>query len=126
MYRAYILSKSARSPRFRMERENCVQRLVADGHAICILPELLAATPDLVTRPIEGLSLERQLVIATVPDPGIDHSGRDTEDRVQLASKYRMAVRTVAAAPPPLWKLYSQRIGKLRPAPRQLKTMRVP
>jgi hypothetical protein len=27
-----------------------------------------------------------------------------------------MAVRTVAAVPPPLWKLYSQRIGKLRPA----------
>jgi hypothetical protein len=27
-----------------------------------------------------------------------------------------MEVRTVAAVPPPLWKLYSQRIGKLRPA----------
>jgi hypothetical protein len=36
-----------------------------------------------------------------------------------------MAVRTVAAVPPPLWKLYSRRIGKLRPALR-LKTMRVP
>jgi hypothetical protein len=37
-----------------------------------------------------------------------------------------MAVRTVAAVPPPLWKLYSQRIGKLRPALRCLKTMHVP
>ena len=66
MYRAYILSKSARSPRFRTERENWVQRVVADGHAICILPERSAAAPGLVTRPIEGLSLERELVLATV------------------------------------------------------------
>ena len=65
MYRAYILSKSAWS-RFRAERENWVQRVVADGHAICILPERSAAGPGLVTRPIEGLSLERELVIATV------------------------------------------------------------
>ena len=65
MYRAYILSKSARSPRF-MEREDRVQRVVADGHAICILPERSAAAPGLVTRLIEGLSLERELVIATV------------------------------------------------------------
>ena len=65
MYRAYILSKSARSPRFRTERENWVQRVVADGHAVCILPERSAAAPGLVTRPIEGL-LERELAIATV------------------------------------------------------------
>ena len=85
MYRAYILSKSARSPRFRMERENWVQRVVADGHAICILPERSAAAPGLVTRPIEGLSLERELVIATV-------SGSTTPVEMrkiaQLASRY--------------------------------------
>ncbi len=85
MYRAYILSKSARSPRFRMERENWVQRVVADGHAICILPERSAAAPGLVTRPIEGLSLERELVLATV-------SGSTTPVEIrkiaQLASRY--------------------------------------
>ena len=123
MYRAYILSKSARSPRFRTERENWVQRVVADGHATCILPERSAAAPGLVTRPIEGLSLERELVLAT--GLGIDHSGRDTENRATRL-EVRMAVRTVAAVPPPLWKLYSQRIGKLRPALRCLKTMHVP
>ena len=42
------------------------QRVVADGHAICILPERSAAAPGLVTRPIEGLSLQRELVLATV------------------------------------------------------------
>ena len=85
MYRAYILSKSARSPRFRTERETWVQRVVADGHAICILPERSAAAPGLVTRPIEGLSLERELVIATV-------SGSTTPVEIrkiaQLASMY--------------------------------------
>ena len=85
MYRAYILAKSARSPRFRTERENWVQRVVADGHAICILPERSAAAPGLVTRPIEGLSLERELVIATV-------SGSTTPVEIrkiaQLASMY--------------------------------------
>ncbi|MDY0885892.1 LysR family transcriptional regulator [Dongia soli] len=53
-------------PRIRTEREDWVQRVVADGHAICILPERSVAAPGLVTRPIEGLSLERELVIATV------------------------------------------------------------
>ena len=85
MYRAYSLSKSARSPRFRTEREDWVQRMVADGHAICILPERSAAAPGLVTRPIEGLSLERELVLATV-------SGSTTPVEIrkiaQLASMY--------------------------------------
>jgi hypothetical protein len=39
---------------------------IADGHAICILSERSAAAPGLVTRPIEGLSLERELVIAAM------------------------------------------------------------
>ena len=79
------LAKSARAPRFRTERENWVQRVVADGHAICILPERSAAAPGLVTRPIEGLSLERELVIATA-------SGSTTPVEIrkiaQLASMY--------------------------------------
>ena len=66
-------------------REDWVQRVVADGHAICILPERSAAAPGLVTRPIEGLSLERELVIATV-------SGSTTPVEIrkiaQLASMY--------------------------------------
>ncbi|MFX8848466.1 LysR substrate-binding domain-containing protein, partial [Acinetobacter baumannii] len=53
-------------PRFRAERDDWVHRVVADGHAICILPEHSGPVPGLVTRPIEGLSLERELVIVTV------------------------------------------------------------
>lgn len=75
----------AMRPRFRTEREDWVQRVVADGQAICILPERLAATPSVITRPIEGLSLERELVIATVSG-----STAPVEIRkiAQLASKY--------------------------------------
>src|SRR3546814_11710441 len=46
-------------PRFRTEREDWVQRVVADGHAICILPERSAAVPGPVTPPVEGLSFVR-------------------------------------------------------------------
>src|SRR5262249_11757308 len=62
-----------------------VQRVVADGHAICILPERSAAAPGLVTRPIEGLSLERELAIATV-----SRSTTPVEIRkiAQLAARY--------------------------------------
>lgn len=72
-------------PRLRTEREDWVQRVVADGHAICILPERSAAAPGLVTRPIEGLSLERELVIVTILG-----STTPVEIRkiAQLASRY--------------------------------------
>jgi LysR family hydrogen peroxide-inducible transcriptional activator len=53
-------------PRFRSDREEWVQRVVADGRGICILPERSAMTHGLVTRPIEGFVLEREVVISTV------------------------------------------------------------
>lgn len=53
-------------PRFRSDREDWVQRFVADGHAICILPERSASAHGLVTRPIDGFVLEREVVFATV------------------------------------------------------------
>jgi hypothetical protein len=46
---------------------------------------------------------------------GIDHSGRDTEDRATRL-EVRVAMRTVAAVSPPLWILYLQSIGEIRPA----------
>ncbi len=53
-------------PRFRSDREDWVQRVVADSDAICILPERSATAHGLVTRPIDGFVLEREVVIATV------------------------------------------------------------
>ena len=53
-------------PRLRSDREDWVQRVVADGDAICILPERSASADGLVTRLIDGFTLEREVVLATV------------------------------------------------------------
>lgn len=53
-------------PRLRSDREDWVQRVVADSHATCILPERSATAYGLVTRPIDGFTLEREVVIATI------------------------------------------------------------
>ncbi|MBX9662767.1 LysR family transcriptional regulator [Novosphingobium sp.] len=70
-FRAQIFDHFARQgalmqPRFRSDREDWVQRFVADGTSICILPERSATAHGLITRPIDGFVLERELVIATV------------------------------------------------------------
>ena len=70
-FRDQILDHFARRevlvrPRLRSDRDDWVQRVVAEGRGICILPERSAAAPGLVTRPIEGFALEREVVIATV------------------------------------------------------------
>ena len=53
-------------PRFRSDRDDWVQRIVAEGRGVCILPERSATTHGLITRPIEGFAIEREIVIATV------------------------------------------------------------
>ena len=53
-------------PRFRSDREDWLQHLVVEGRAICILPERSGVAHGLVTRPIEGFMLEREIVMATV------------------------------------------------------------
>ncbi len=57
-------------PRFRAEREDWVQRMVAEGRAICIMPERSAVMPGITTRPVEGMSLEREVVFVTVSGSG--------------------------------------------------------
>lgn len=70
-FRDHILDHFVRrdllmQPRFRSDREDWVQRVVADGQAICILPERSATTHGLITRPIDGFFLEREVVLSTV------------------------------------------------------------
>ncbi len=57
-------------PRFRAEREDWVQHMVADGHAICIMPERSAILAGLATRPVEGMDLAREVVLVTVSGSG--------------------------------------------------------
>lgn len=70
-FRDKILDHFARrgallQPRFRSDRDDWVQRVVANGDAVCILPQRSATADGLVTRPIEGFVLEREVVIATI------------------------------------------------------------
>ena len=72
-------------PRFRSDREDWVHRVVADGHAICILPERSPTVQGLVTRPIDGFVLEREVVIATVSGSTATVEIRNI---AQLAARY--------------------------------------
>lgn len=57
-------------PRFSAGREDWVQRIVAEGRAICIMPERSVVLPGIATRPVDGLTLERELVFVTVSGSG--------------------------------------------------------
>ena len=57
-------------PRFSAEREDWVQQIVAEGLAICIMPEHSAVVQGIITRPVQGMSLERGLVFVTVSGSG--------------------------------------------------------
>jgi hypothetical protein len=85
MYRAYILSKSARSPRFRTERENRVQRVVADGpcdlHPARALGCGSGSRHTAYRRPLWS----GELVIATVSGPA---TPVEIPKIAQLASMY--------------------------------------
>jgi LysR family transcriptional regulator, hydrogen peroxide-inducible genes activator len=45
-------------PRYRAQQEDWVKQMVASGRAVCITPERSGAAPGVITRPIDGLSLE--------------------------------------------------------------------
>lgn len=53
-------------PRFRAEREDWVQHMVAHSDAICILPERSALQTGLAIRPVTGLDLSREISLVTV------------------------------------------------------------
>jgi DNA-binding transcriptional LysR family regulator len=63
-----------------------VQRIVAEGRGVCILPERSAATTyGLITRPIEGFAVEREIVIATVSG---STAPAEIRKIAQLAARY--------------------------------------
>lgn len=72
-------------PRFRSEREDWVQHMVASGRAICVMPERSAELAGLAVRPVQDMALERQVVLVS-----ISGSGTPTELRqiVELAKRH--------------------------------------
>ncbi|APO79750.1 LysR family transcriptional regulator protein (plasmid) [Rhizobium etli 8C-3] len=57
-------------PRFSTEREDWVQRIVAEGRAICIIPERSAVAQGIALREVEGISLEREVVFVMISGSG--------------------------------------------------------
>lgn len=81
----FALQKAIMVPRYRAAREDWVQAMLAQGDAICILPTSSKIVPGVITKPIEGFDLERELVFLTVSG-----SGTPTEVRKlsQMAAKH--------------------------------------
>ncbi|WP_019831860.1 LysR family transcriptional regulator [Sphingomonas sp. PR090111-T3T-6A] len=53
-------------PRLRSEREDLIQRAVADGIGVCMLPEFSAIVGGLVLRPVEGIALTRTVSFQSI------------------------------------------------------------
>ncbi|MBW9063083.1 LysR family transcriptional regulator [Rhizobium herbae] len=75
-------------PRFSADREDWVQQMVAEGRAICIMPERSTVVHGVTTRPVEGMSLERELVFVTVSGSG---TALEIRKIAQLAARYDWA-----------------------------------
>lgn len=83
---AHLMDRDAvMQPRFSSEREDWVQQMVAEGRAICIMPERSAVVGGIVTRQIQGVSLEREVVLVTISGSGTPPEVRKI---AQLAARY--------------------------------------
>lgn len=58
------------APRLRSEREDWLQEVVALGGGVCMLPEHSRISADIVLRPVEGLSLGRDITFVSVSGSG--------------------------------------------------------
>ena len=72
-------------PRFRSEREDWVQHMVASGRAICVMPERSAELAGLAVRPVQDMALERQVVLVSISGSGTPMELRQI---VELAKRH--------------------------------------
>ncbi len=57
-------------PRFSSEREDWVQRVVAQGNAVCIMPERSCTVAGIDARPVAGMDITREVVLVAVSGNG--------------------------------------------------------
>ena len=57
-------------PRFSSEREDWVQRVVAEGNAVCIMPERSCTVEGIDARPVIGMDITREVVMVAVSGHG--------------------------------------------------------
>jgi LysR family hydrogen peroxide-inducible transcriptional activator len=53
-------------PRLRSEREDLIQRAVAEGAGVCMLPQRSAIVDGLTLRPVETLNLSRTIAFQSI------------------------------------------------------------
>ncbi|MCB1511188.1 MAG: LysR family transcriptional regulator [Hyphomicrobiaceae bacterium] len=73
------------APRIQSEREDWVQRLVAEGAGVCSLPAFSAIVEGIVLKPVAGLDLSRQVSLVAISGSG---NPREVRQILQLAKAY--------------------------------------
>jgi DNA-binding transcriptional LysR family regulator len=77
-------------PRIQSEREDWVQQLVARGVGVCALPERSAIVDGLVLKPVQDLTLSRQVSMVTVSGSG---NPREVRQILMLAQAFDWSQR---------------------------------
>ena len=67
-------------PRIQSEREDWVQHLTATGVGVCAIPERSTLTSGITTRPVEGLTLSRDVALVAVSGSGTPKEVRQIID----------------------------------------------
>ncbi len=70
-------------PRLRSDREDWVQRYVADGYGVCTLPELSAVAPGLLLRPLKETRLKRMISFVSILGSAASGSTRGILDHAK-------------------------------------------
>lgn len=73
------------APRVECEREDWVQQMVADGAGVCSLPAHSVVIEGIALRPVEGLTLSRQVSMVSVSGSG---SAREVRQVMALAAAF--------------------------------------
>ena len=72
-------------PRFSSEREDWVQRVVAEGGAVCIMPERSCTVPGISARPVATMDIAREVVMVAISGAGTPSELRQI---LRMASGY--------------------------------------
>lgn len=73
-------------PVLSTDREDVLQSFVASGNALCMLPEFSVLHPDLITRPVKGLDIQRRVALVSPSRSGLS---QDTQHLMMLAQHFQ-------------------------------------
>ncbi len=73
-------------PRLQSEREDWVQRMVAENAGVCAMPERSAVVDGILIKPVEGLDLSRQVSLVAISGSG---NPKEVRQILTIASKFQ-------------------------------------